>query len=184
MDKKTKEALEASIKKWQDIADGTGVDEGSINCPLCHIYNYKNCKGCPISERTKNRSCNKTPYNEWAKHISHAHPLYQGSNRVICETCKNIALEEVKFLESLKEKEFKPIEITFNFKNINEIKNMWLRLNIAEYGIEEFYKNQCQENVSLKNTNNSNMWLDIDNLAKANDIDTKSFSIPLFKERT
>jgi len=37
MDIETLKALKGSIKKWERIVEGTGVDEGADNCPLCEI---------------------------------------------------------------------------------------------------------------------------------------------------
>ena len=174
MDKKTKEALEASIIKWRNIADGTQVDIGAQNCDLCKLFFKYKCVGCPVFLKTAHSDCISTPFYEWKRHFIYEHPLYKGDRRVICETCKNIALEEVKFLESLKEKEFKPIEITFNFKNINEIKNMWLRLNIAENAVIKFYKEHYGKDITLEK-NNDDLWNELDDFARFKGIDPQSF---------
>ncbi len=58
--------LEISIQKWQDIVDGTGTDEGIYNCALCYKYLQieNDCKRCPIYEKTGEKACRGTPYNE------------------------------------------------------------------------------------------------------------------------
>lgn len=40
MDKKTVKAIRGSIKKWEDIEKGTGMDFGVGNCPLCHLFKW------------------------------------------------------------------------------------------------------------------------------------------------
>jgi hypothetical protein len=38
MDNQTLAALKGSIRKWENIAAGTGVDKGVFNCPLCKLF--------------------------------------------------------------------------------------------------------------------------------------------------
>jgi hypothetical protein len=73
MDQKTLTALKGSIAKWQAIVDGTGVDHGSSNCPLCQLFRYSNdynaggnCEGCPVAEEVEDTCCDSTPYQEYA----------------------------------------------------------------------------------------------------------------------
>jgi len=47
MDAKTLKALKGSIKKWEKIIAGTGVDKGGDNCPLCKACGW-NCRDCPV----------------------------------------------------------------------------------------------------------------------------------------
>lgn len=76
MNAKTLKALRGSIAKWQAIVDGTGVDEGNKNCPLCQRFVYfwfgykkpiaKMCVGCPVYEKTGKKGCRNTPYDDYA----------------------------------------------------------------------------------------------------------------------
>jgi len=54
MKMKTLEALKGSIKKWEKIHDGTGMDEGRDNCALCQRFQNEDCDcdGCPVEVRT------------------------------------------------------------------------------------------------------------------------------------
>lgn len=71
MDDATLEALKGSIKKWEDIVAGTGVDSGADNCPLCGLFNNTEsepmCVGCPVMNQTGKDGCAGTPYVEWCK---------------------------------------------------------------------------------------------------------------------
>lgn len=64
MNKKTRKALEGSIKKWEGIAAGTVADLGADNCPLCKMFLGSDCKGCPVYEKTGRDSCEGTPYQK------------------------------------------------------------------------------------------------------------------------
>lgn len=68
MDDKTRTALEGSIEKWRNIAEGTGYDHGPDNCPLCQAFQGKpdvGCKGCPVRDKTGQNYCRDTPYDAW-----------------------------------------------------------------------------------------------------------------------
>ena len=86
MNKETKIAVEGSIKKWQNIVDGTGVDEQAKNCPLClMLADGTNCQG--------------TPYIDWGDHqLQHGH-----INAVMkgCPICLELAKAELEFLRGL-----------------------------------------------------------------------------------
>jgi hypothetical protein len=68
MDSKTLEALKGSIRKWEKIVSGEGVDYGWQDCPLCDMYIPEACRGCPISEKTNALGCRQTPYSSWYAH--------------------------------------------------------------------------------------------------------------------
>jgi hypothetical protein len=98
MDDRTKEALEGSIRKWQDIVAGTGVDEGSDNCPLCWLFISNECKGCPVSTFTGRSRCHGTPYEDWNA---------ANENDGLAHTAefKELAQKELDFLISLRDPE-------------------------------------------------------------------------------
>jgi hypothetical protein len=87
-------ALEGSIAKWQAIVDGTGVDRGADNCPLCKMFISKNCRGCPVRERTGFGGCGNTPYREYV-----VHAFARGSGDLLA---LELARKELEFLESLR----------------------------------------------------------------------------------
>jgi hypothetical protein len=99
MNKRTLEALNGSIKKWEMIVEGTEVDKGWFNCSLCKVFcrnawevpEGELCKGCPVSEKTGVPFCEDTPYQDIDD--------YKGN--VGDEGYKEIAQREVNFLKSL-----------------------------------------------------------------------------------
>jgi hypothetical protein len=101
MDAKTLKALKGSIAKWKAIAKGTGIERGAENCPLCKLFFWDDCKGCPVEASTGSWCCEGTPFDdEWAQlrapDIRDAHGFYAVSDKA-----KAIAQKEVAFLESL-----------------------------------------------------------------------------------
>lgn len=107
MDKRTKEALLGSITKWRAIVDGTGMDYGSGNCPLCAMFYYQQyirqqCIGCPVRDRTRKRHCEGSPYIEWlvAKRITGS-PLGPPGDDPGIEAVRAAARAELDFLVSL-----------------------------------------------------------------------------------
>lgn len=60
-------ALDGSIQKWVGIVDGTMADQGPDNCPLCQMFWYDACRGCPVAEDTMELQCGGTPYDEWTE---------------------------------------------------------------------------------------------------------------------
>lgn len=102
MDAKTLEALNGSIEKWKAIATGDGEDHGADNCPLCQMFNNAEsefCVGCPVFETTGREGCDDTPYHAWLKIGEHISAL--AGRKATTERAKEVALEEVRFLESL-----------------------------------------------------------------------------------
>lgn len=98
------EALEKSIKKWQDIVDEKEVDKGTLNCALCEKYRVKgSCSSCPVSEKSERSECRKTPYEFWIVHQKFKHSYRWSPYKVQCPECKLLAQEELDFLISLRE---------------------------------------------------------------------------------
>jgi len=71
--------LDLSIEKWKDIVNHLNeiqcvedfnkeLEEGEENCALCEVYGAKDCKDCPVYQRTGKEGCLGTPYSEfkWA----------------------------------------------------------------------------------------------------------------------
>ena len=105
------EALEGSIKKWEDIVAGTGKDNGSSNCPLCRKYqycdvddddNYQVCLGCPVAEKTGEAYCDGSPYTAWMEEMK---SLGRPWTKFEADTPKlvELAKAELEFLKSLRE---------------------------------------------------------------------------------
>lgn len=73
MDASTLAALKDSIAKWKGIVEGTGKDEGAVNCPLCHKFNKwyiggyvrNDCDGCPVKQHTEQDGCRGSPYEDY-----------------------------------------------------------------------------------------------------------------------
>ncbi len=101
MEKETLEALQGSIKKWENIRFEGGEDRGGINCPLCLLFLF--CDLCPVMIKTGRPQCEDTPYITWVNHHDnkHDHQGYNKSKICLCPTCKKIATQEIKFLKSL-----------------------------------------------------------------------------------
>lgn len=89
MNEETLEALKGSIRKWEGIVAGTEVDHGEENCPLCEMFILKNCRGCPVYDRTGEEGCYGTPYRQTLR-LGHDSVRY-----------KKAAQAEVDFLRSL-----------------------------------------------------------------------------------
>lgn len=100
MTPKTLAALKGSIKKWEKIVAGTGVDEGTLNCDLCLTFLSKACVGCPVATDTGHRDCAYTPYYAWMDHQKMAHD-HEEEFRVYCPECTRLAQAELDFLRAL-----------------------------------------------------------------------------------
>lgn len=65
MNAQTLEALKASIAKWERNAEAKrpgAYKTGDEDCPLCNLFIYGDCEGCPIFQNVGERYCRKTPY--------------------------------------------------------------------------------------------------------------------------
>ena len=105
MDDKNRDLVLESINYWKQIAKGKAGSTGVSGCALCREYNkpLTNCYGCPVFSFTGQPYCINTPYKDWAAHHHQAHeymggiaPLY-----VQCDDCRDLAVKQVDFLESL-----------------------------------------------------------------------------------
>lgn len=101
MDAKTLEALKASIAKWERNAKAeTPMDylTATTDCPLCDLF-YRGpieCKGCPVSARTRKMFCAGSPY---AQACSARRKWWDGDGTA--EQAHAAARKEVAFLKSL-----------------------------------------------------------------------------------
>lgn len=120
MDASTLEALRGSIAKWEAIIDGTGVDRGRENCPLCQKFHpfpdtspYTQwCRGCPVRQKTGLSGCEGTPYQEYdlldekidlATDAGPLSPYYRSDDvlRQLRDSRRQAAIQELEFLRSL-----------------------------------------------------------------------------------
>lgn len=65
MDSATREALEKSIKHWEDNVKAETRDQASTDglaCALCDAFYNLDCVGCPVFESTEKKLCRGTPY--------------------------------------------------------------------------------------------------------------------------
>lgn len=102
MNAETLKALHGSIEKWERIASGEGVDDGTQNCPLCQLFNAPvgrnlNCAGCPVLAKTGVAKCDDTPYTNWIKLFDkECWPL-----RADTDEKREVASAELEFLRGL-----------------------------------------------------------------------------------
>ena len=94
MNKETLKALKGSIEKWEAIVAGTGVDSGTINCPLCKFFCAPtHCSNCPTN------CTDNTPFRKWDNH--HKYHSDKLAKYIHCPTCKKLAQAELEHLKSL-----------------------------------------------------------------------------------
>ena len=86
--------LEISIKKWRDIVEGEGKDNGVKNCALCKVY--EGCCGCPVKSETGLKYCDGTPYEMYED-------MYDEGLSTE-EELEEAAMAELEFLISLRGK--------------------------------------------------------------------------------
>lgn len=110
MNRKTRIALNGSIRKWERILFSTrAVDRGEDNCPLCLLFFQRKrilgplCEDCPVHIATGETACEQTPYKDWLRHQELQHDDV-GHRIPGCSDCIKYALAELEFLRGLKEK--------------------------------------------------------------------------------
>lgn len=96
MDERTAQALEESIKHWEENVERAERNEGLLlgpdDCALCGLFWKKDCVGCPVSERTGKLSCDGSPY-------------YDVSTAMTNVARVSACLDELNFLKSLREEQ-------------------------------------------------------------------------------
>lgn len=105
--------LDITIKKWQDIVDGKGINYGIYNCALCYLFNEMpetehDCMLCPVYSVTEELYCKGTPYQEFNKHIRACDEcsdnFYAMEGKQYCIEALKIAKKELEFLKYVKTK--------------------------------------------------------------------------------
>ena len=106
--RKTAQALIASIKKWEDIVSGEGLDRRSADCALC--LTFPKCKKCPVAISGYVGCGGGSPYLAWAAHHANIHRRHKpdpltimrsGTRNDFCSDCVRLATDELRFLQML-----------------------------------------------------------------------------------
>ena len=96
MDQETAQALEKSIKHWEEnvecAREGRETDIRQSSCALCNLFFHKECVGCPVSEKTGTDTCKLTPYDK---------VFYSRGTEEHLSVC----IDELNFLKSLREEQ-------------------------------------------------------------------------------
>ena len=103
MDTKTREALEASIKHWeQNVAAGHpgAAKVGPGNCALCEAFHEAHCDMCPVRLETGAAYCHRTPYSRTAEAI--VRWRWAMGDPLAREAWRKAAQAELDFLISLR----------------------------------------------------------------------------------
>lgn len=102
------EAIRGSIAKWEGIINGSGVDEGTDNCPLCAMFLAAQCSGCPIRDKMGKSYCRGTPIEVWRelslKHFGKSEKRFYAATPVSLEIAKTV----LQFLKNLLPEESDP----------------------------------------------------------------------------
>ena len=104
LSKRQTKALKKSIKKWEAIVAGTGIDDGADNCELCKKYIGCDCKSCPVCLTVSAKWCHNTPHEQWCDY-THRHlknDLAQ-EGKVFGKKSKRLAQAELDFLKGILE---------------------------------------------------------------------------------
>lgn len=94
MDKRTYEALVASVEKWRKNAAVKRRDMAKVyskSCPLCRLFIDDGCVGCPAADAVNKSECRGTPWND----AEHAYKYLS------LETFRQLAQSEADFLAAL-----------------------------------------------------------------------------------
>jgi len=106
MTPRTAEALEASIRHWEENARAetiTDASVGTVDCALCNLFFWKmpRCHGCPVAEKTKREVCTGTSYYAASDAF---YAWREAPNSDYLRTAFHRAAQaEVDFLKSLRE---------------------------------------------------------------------------------
>jgi hypothetical protein len=105
VDQEMLDAIDGSIRKWEDILAGRKEDRGTGNCPLCQNYHVtpgflEPCKNCPVMGDSGAKCCDGTPYKAWKEHHDSFHNDLPRTIR--CEQCAMLAYKELEYLRGMK----------------------------------------------------------------------------------
>jgi len=103
MDAKTREALEKSIKHWEENRAAERPELASISdrdCALCSRYYNRGCKGCPVRQATGQKLCFGSPYKAAADNFIDWR--YDPKNKRLRTVFRQWATREINFLKSLR----------------------------------------------------------------------------------
>ena len=95
----TLKALRGSIAKWKRLSEGRGADDGCRNCPLCKLFIFDNCIGCPVKEYSGFWHCTNTPFETWT--LVHTGALPRRATTV---RLRRMALDEYRFLLKVRDR--------------------------------------------------------------------------------
>ena len=103
MDRRTYDALMASIEHWKENVRAADRDAGhlyasvdAMDCALCRCFRRRYCAGCPVSDAMGGEiGCTKTPYDD-AAHAYRKWPL-DGPSPEFGEHARR----ELEFLQAL-----------------------------------------------------------------------------------
>lgn len=99
----TGKLIDESIKRWELIKRKKLVDKSIEEDPLCREFytDDAGCPGCPVSEKTGESYCDKTPVHEWNAHQDAAHEdKFPFENR--CLRCSAILERVIQFLKDVR----------------------------------------------------------------------------------
>lgn len=100
--------LDISIKKWEDIVNGVGNDEGLDNCALCYVYSNgdggdDDCDCCPVKMDTGEPYCAETPFQRFGLHVTNCEVCdLSVEPEKYCSNAIELAKVELEYLKSLK----------------------------------------------------------------------------------
>lgn len=101
-------AVNGARVKWDEVADGSKVDYGCNNCPLCYLFLGEqmedDCGECPVKVTTGLPSCSGSPWQMWRNHHMSLHKdsiLTVTGYKVDCPMCKALAMQCSDFLTGL-----------------------------------------------------------------------------------
>ncbi len=108
MNAKTLKATKGSVRKWERLARGEGLDRANANCPLCKLFygdpispSPGDCAGCPVMEKTGKQYCVDTPYASWIDRVSTSRYGRFYGKKAETDREKRLARKERDFLRSL-----------------------------------------------------------------------------------
>lgn len=99
MDARTLKALKASIAKWEKNAVAEKPRQyltGWADCPLCKLFYFSDCRGCPVMNATGEEACEGTPYRRAVRSLERWEDGDTGP-----KPAHSAASAEVDFLKSL-----------------------------------------------------------------------------------